>query len=743
MGCGASASAAGHNVGGHRVLQDKVDVGISGSPVRRLPRGAPLVIGAPTSCVSLGARVGDGEAPVAHQSAQSPDGEAGLRDMLVGSSAHPWLFYAVATFLPWQQRIGELSRVCPDMHAFLNPSDENGKYWQWHCECLRGEARLHLPSSNMAVRALVEAVGSWRALFKELWPLRGRFAPSTSTRVETELFRVAAFCRMRTPRLPSLTSNQSQPAQSTAVSLPLHQQVALLKQRQPDLSHKEAMKLLVQRASTASDGEDVEEVTDNEAPGLMGKRENLTASVLAVETGSAGSVLTVSPGVGIRSWAFDRVFGEAANQEEVFSSCGMRLAVDLINGLSGALIVYGQTGSGKTYTMFGPPEKSDDGQTAGLVCRVASEVLTGVEARRNAGFEVFLGASFVEVFGNDVTDLLGSNMAANRGAHQRMGHRYVLGGQVEEPVESREALEDLLARGETRKRQASTAMNERSTRAHVLVILRFRQRAPDRDEFVEASLCLVDLGGSERVSKSGANEKVRSAGALNVGDQEVSRCTWQEYYAGRERITEASHINKGLLTLKRCVQALHERQECAKEGRVLPRVPFHDSKLTLLLEPALSGNSRTSVIVCCSPEEQHAEETVQSLRFGEMCRAVEHERSSGKVDVGVAVEAAVARLDAELLAVETTIRKKERWEWRQTTRAHVIDEKNAGATVCHFDEEMELGGQGAVEICADQGNSEKHTVEHTVWGQVLVGAEAENLRREELLRQRRLLVGEV
>merc|ERR1712129_694413 len=41
---------------------------------------------------------------------------------------------------------------------------------------------------------------------------------------------------------------------------------------------------------------------------------NLTASVLSVTPGRSGSVVTVSPGIGIRSWAFSTVLGDTSSQ---------------------------------------------------------------------------------------------------------------------------------------------------------------------------------------------------------------------------------------------------------------------------------------------------------------------------------------------------------------------------------------------------------------------------------------------
>merc|ERR1740117_455328 len=343
-----------------------------------------------------------------------------------------------------------------------------------------------------------------------------------------------------------------------------------------------------------------------------------SASVLNVTLGPSGSVLTVSPGIGIRSWDFGNVFGECSSQESIYQTCGHRLSTNLVNGQSGSLVVYGQTGSGKTHTMFGPSHAK-----TGLVPQIVEDVFRGVEVRRAAGFKVKFGVSIVEVFGQDVSNLLGKTGAAK--LCQRMGTKYVLDGRYEAPINDPEEFASLLAKGEERKRQAFTEMNERSTRAHTLVLLRMRQRAPGQEAIVESVLSLVDLGGSERVGKSKANEGIRNPGAIKVGDEEVGRVSWQEYYKSRERVTETNNINKGLLALKRCVQALNERKKRAEEGRPLVRVPFTDSKLTMLLQPALSGQATTSIVVCCSSEDRHAEETVQSLRFGEMCSRVEND----------------------------------------------------------------------------------------------------------------------
>jgi hypothetical protein len=256
----------------------------------------------------------------------------------------------------------------------------------------------------------------------------------------------------------------------------------------------------------------------------------------------------------------------------------------------------------------------------------------------------------------------------------------------------------------------------------------------------ESLLFLADLGGSEKLTKSRANECVKAAGGINAGEDEtVAKVNWEEYYKSRERMTETSNINKGLLVLKRCISAL--RSSSDGNGKVQSvRVPYYDSKLTQLLEPALGGPSRTAVVICASQEPEHAEETVTSLRFGESCRLVE--RSAKDDCVSEAVQAAVAAIDAEVKEVEALIKQKERWETRTTKKKVVINAMDTGATQLNKDEEMELGGKGAIVFHADDGKATQLEAESEVTGQFLVGAEEEHSRLEALLDKRRCLLGE-
>ena len=53
-------------------------------------------------------------------------------------------------------------------------------------------------------------------------------------------------------------------------------------------------------------------------------------------------------------------------------------------------------------------------------------------------------------------------------------------------------------------------------------------------------------------------------------------------------------------------------------------VPYRDSKLTRVLQDSLGGNSKTALIVTCSPSPYNEAETISTLRFGIRAKAIKN-----------------------------------------------------------------------------------------------------------------------
>lgn len=54
-------------------------------------------------------------------------------------------------------------------------------------------------------------------------------------------------------------------------------------------------------------------------------------------------------------------------------------------------------------------------------------------------------------------------------------------------------------------------------------------------------------------------------------------------------------------------------------------VPYRESKLTRILSESLGGNSKTCLIITCSPHPFNEQETLGTLRFGTRARNIKNQ----------------------------------------------------------------------------------------------------------------------
>ncbi|MCP9259625.1 Kinesin-like protein [Dirofilaria immitis] len=81
-------------------------------------------------------------------------------------------------------------------------------------------------------------------------------------------------------------------------------------------------------------------------------------------------------------------------------------------------------------------------------------------------------------------------------------------------------------------------------------------------------------------------------------------------------LEEAKNINKSLSALGNVIAALAE----GTKGHV----PYRDSKLTRILQESLGGNSRTTIVICCSPASVNEAETKSTLMFGQRAKTIKN-----------------------------------------------------------------------------------------------------------------------
>ena len=53
-------------------------------------------------------------------------------------------------------------------------------------------------------------------------------------------------------------------------------------------------------------------------------------------------------------------------------------------------------------------------------------------------------------------------------------------------------------------------------------------------------------------------------------------------------------------------------------------MPYRDSKLTRILQESLGGNSKTTLVICCSMSSYNDKETLSTLRFGYRAKSIKN-----------------------------------------------------------------------------------------------------------------------
>ncbi|XVE95776.1 hypothetical protein REPUB_Repub02eG0129000 [Reevesia pubescens] len=283
---------------------------------------------------------------------------------------------------------------------------------------------------------------------------------------------------------------------------------------------------------------------------------------------------------------FDRIFGEDCKTVEVYEARTKEIVAAAVSGFNGTVFAYGQTNSGKTHTMRGSAAEPG---VIPLAVHSLFDIIQQVVDR-----EFLLRMSYMEIYNEEINDLLAPEHRKLQ-IHESIERGIYVAGLREEIVASPQQVLDLMEFGESHRHIGETNMNLHSSRSHTIfrMIIESRDRTEDGDgdgdtvsscDAVRVSvLNLVDLAGSERAAKTGA-EGVR--------------------------LKEGSHINKSLMTLGTVIKKLSEGAE-SQGGHV----PYRDSKLTRILQPALGGNANTAIICNITLAQIHADETKSSLQF--------------------------------------------------------------------------------------------------------------------------------
>ncbi len=308
-------------------------------------------------------------------------------------------------------------------------------------------------------------------------------------------------------------------------------------------------------------------------------------------------------GAAAPAWEADAVFGEGDGNANVYSAAAKPVVSAVLRGINGTVMAYGQTSSGKTHTMSG----SD--VDPGVMSLALRDIFDAVRADEHTR-RYDVRCSYMEIYNEEIRDLLSRDPDGNR-SHIKLvnGHNGLT--QVlnleERKVNSSEEVNDVVAAGLKRRQVGRTAMNHVSSRSHAVLRIKVASAPliegdPNVRPATVSTLYVVDLAGSERAA------------------QNTSKATKKEGAA----------INQSLLTLRLCVQRLAKDAEDGTETHV----PYRDSKLTRILQPALAGPGRTAIVAAVTPAAGNAQETYSTLNFVGTAKSVKMDAKVNVVNAG-------------------------------------------------------------------------------------------------------------
>ncbi|KAI6910527.1 kinesin-domain-containing protein [Hortaea werneckii] len=338
------------------------------------------------------------------------------------------------------------------------------------------------------------------------------------------------------------------------------------------------------------------------------------------------SVLPAGKRVKDQTFGFDRVFDDNTTQADVYEATTKNLLDSVMDGYNATVFAYGATGCGKTHTITG------SAQQPGIIFLTMQELFEKVdEVQADKESEITL--SYLEIYNEQIRDLLNPGTGGKQGLMLREDANQavsVAGLSSHKPQNVQEVM-DMVIRGNGNRTQSPTEANATSSRSHAVLQVNISlkdRNASTTEPVTMATLSIIDLAGSERASAT-----------KNRG----------------ERLLEGANINKSLLALGSCINAL-----C--DPRKKNHVPYRNSKLTRLLKFSLGGNCRTVMIVCVSPSSQHFDETQNTLRYANRAKNIQTKSVRNVYNVDRHVKDYLKKIDEQMSRINELTAQQKQYE---------------------------------------------------------------------------------
>ncbi|BGP44737.1 tubulin-dependent ATPase kip3 [Rhodotorula kratochvilovae] len=372
-------------------------------------------------------------------------------------------------------------------------------------------------------------------------------------------------------------------------------------------------------------------------------------------------------------FCFDRVFDEGCGQEEVYDGSAKELVAHVMDGFHSTVFAYGATGCGKTHTISGSPTQP------GIVFLIMKDLFARITAKSDE-VDFSLTVSYLEIYNETIRDLLAPESGVLQLRDSQDGMATPANLSTKEPSCAQDVVE-WITLGNTNRTVNFTEANATSSRSHAVLRVTVTQKPKAgglTDTSTSACLSVIDLAGSERASVT-----------KNRG----------------ERLTEGANINRSLLALGNCINALCDPR---KRGHV----PYRDSKLTRLLKQSLGGNCKTVMIVCVSPSSAHYDETHNTLQYANRAKEIKTKAIRNVISVDRHVAQYCQQIMEQAQVIERLRRELDGKSTASTSADAAADERAVQGALRQVQPAWEAGR--AKRAAAARAEAEKDVVDGVV-----------------------------
>ncbi|KAL9648913.1 hypothetical protein ABK040_008293 [Willaertia magna] len=347
----------------------------------------------------------------------------------------------------------------------------------------------------------------------------------------------------------------------------------------------------------------------------------------------------------VKSFELDQIYGMNTTQEMIFNDL-KPLVLSAFDGYNACVLVFGETSSGKTYTMNGY------GSQPGIIPRAINELYQLIERNREI-YKIQMKLSVIEIYNNDVRDLLSSNCGPlllrqqqqqqqnddnnavpslssfattinNSSGSNSGGISSNMTTEVKFwKINSLEQMKECIKESLTKRAESKTLMNQHSSRSHCIITVEIEKTMLSPISNATTSLPLDTNNNNSNINNN--NKQITTRSILRFVDLAGSECIEQSgVVSGSEQFLESSFVNRSLSALEDVMVAMAQKRS---------HIPFRNSKLTQVLRDSVEGDSKMIIILTISPLLKFSHESLHALSFGARVKQVRKKKATKQIVV--------------------------------------------------------------------------------------------------------------